>query len=97
MTKLDLKRVKAIAWKEFIQIKRDPRSLALALAIPIFLLFIFGYGLSLDIDHVRTVVWNQDADSQLVRSFLINFSNSNPSMISGSTGNCGVLMRGNKS
>jgi ABC-2 type transport system permease protein len=64
-----------VAWKEFIQIKRDPRSLGLAVAIPIFLLLIFGYGLSLDIDHVRTVVWNQDG-SQFSWDFLLNFKNS---------------------
>ena len=72
----NLKRIKAIAWKEFVQIKRDVRSLSLALAIPIFLLLIFGYGLSLDIDHVRTIVWNQDASSKLTRDFLLNFKNS---------------------
>lgn len=76
MTRQSLKRIKAIAWKEFVQIKRDPRSLGLALGIPIFLLLIFGYGLSLDIDHVRTVVWNQDASSQFSRDFLLNFKNS---------------------
>lgn len=76
MTKQNLRRIKAIAWKEFIQIKRDPRSLALALGIPIFLLLIFGYGLSLDIDHVRTVVWDQDASSKVTRDFLLNFKNS---------------------
>lgn len=75
MTKQNLRRIKAIAWKEFIQIKRDPRSLALALVIPIFLLVVFGYGLSLDIDHVRMVVWNQD-NSQFSRDFLLNFQNS---------------------
>ncbi|MDD3906358.1 MAG: ABC transporter permease [Candidatus Omnitrophica bacterium] len=76
MTKQSLKRIKAVAWKEFIQIKRDPRSLTLALGIPVFLLFLFGYALSLDIDHVRTVVWNQDASSELTRNFLLNFKNS---------------------
>ena len=76
MTAQSLKRIRAIALKEFIQIKRDPRSLGLALALPMFLLFIFGYGLSLDIDHVRTVVWNQDASSVLTRNFLLNFKNS---------------------
>ncbi|MDD5167117.1 MAG: ABC transporter permease [Candidatus Omnitrophica bacterium] len=73
---MNLIRVKAVAWKEFIQIRRDPRSLGLALAIPMFLLVIFGYGLSLDIDHVRTIVWNQDASSELTRNFLLNFKNS---------------------
>jgi ABC-2 type transport system permease protein len=76
MTRQSLRRIKSVAWKEFIQIKRDPRSLALALAIPVFLLLIFGYGLSLDIDHVRTVVWNQDAGSRISRDFLLNFKNS---------------------
>jgi len=73
---INIKRIRAIAWKEFIQIKRDPRSLALALGIPVFLLIIFGYGLSLDIDHVRTIVWNQDASSEVTREFLLNFKNS---------------------
>lgn len=72
---INFKRVLAVTNKEFIQIKRDPRSLGLALGIPIFLLFIFGYGLSLDIDHVRTAVWNQD-NSQFSRDFLLNFKNS---------------------
>ncbi|MFH0762429.1 MAG: ABC transporter permease [Candidatus Omnitrophota bacterium] len=76
MTKQAFRRIKAVAWKEFIQIKRDPRSLGLSLVIPVFLLLIFGYGLSLDIDHVRTVVWNQDASSELTRNFLLNFKNS---------------------
>ncbi|MDD5042946.1 MAG: ABC transporter permease [Candidatus Omnitrophica bacterium] len=73
---MNFKRVLAISSKEFIQIRRDPRSLALALFIPVLLLLIFGYGLSLDIDRVRTVVWNQDASSQLSRDFLLNFRNS---------------------
>ncbi|MBU1869610.1 MAG: ABC transporter permease [Candidatus Omnitrophica bacterium] len=76
MTGQSLKRIKAVAWKEFVQIKRDLRSLGLALGIPIFMLLIFGYGLSLDIDHVRTVVWNQDASSEVTREFLLNFKNS---------------------
>ncbi|MFA5157123.1 MAG: ABC transporter permease [Candidatus Omnitrophota bacterium] len=70
---MNLKRILAISSKEFIQIKRDPRSLGLAIVIPVILLLIFGYGLSLDIDRVRTVVWNQDASSQVTRDFLLNF------------------------
>lgn len=73
---MNLKRIGAIANKEFIQIKRDPRSLGLALVIPVLLLLIFGYGLSLDIDKVPTVIWNQDASSQVSRDFLLNFKNS---------------------
>lgn len=87
MTRESLKRIKALAWKEFIQIKRDPRSLGMALAIPVFMLLIFGYGLSLDIDHVRTLVWNQDASSQVTRDFLLNFKNSKYFRIVGYTDN----------
>jgi len=87
MTGQSLKRIKAVAWKEFIQIKRDVRSLGLALAIPIFMLLIFGYGLSLDIDHVRTLVWNQDASSKVTRDFLLNFKNSKYFKITGYTDN----------
>ena len=87
MMRLNLRRIKAIAWKEFIQIRRDPRSLGLALAIPIFLLLIFGYGLSLDIDHVPTMVWNQDSSSELTRDFMLNFQNSRYFKITGYTDN----------
>jgi len=73
---MNFKRVLAISSKEFIQIRRDPRSLGLALVIPVLLLLIFGYALSLDIDRVQTVVWNQDASSRLSRDFLLNFKNS---------------------
>ncbi|MFZ5800179.1 MAG: ABC transporter permease [Candidatus Omnitrophota bacterium] len=90
---MNVKRIKAIAWKEFVQIKRDPRSLTLALGIPIFLLLIFGYGLSLDIDHVRTVVWNQDASSKLTRDFLRNFGYSKFFKIVGETDNYRDIQR----
>lgn len=82
-----LTRIRAVAKKEFIQIRRDPRSLAMALVIPIFLLLIFGYGLSLDIDHVRMLVWNQDASSEVTRDFLLNFKNSKYFKITGYTDN----------
>jgi ABC-2 type transport system permease protein len=84
---MNLKRVRAIALKEFTQIKRDPRSLGLAIVIPVFLLLIFGYGLSLDIDHVKTIVWNQDASSQFSQDFLLNFKNSKYFDIVGYTDN----------
>ena len=88
-----LKRIKAVAWKEFVQIKRDARSLGLALAIPVFMLLIFGYGLSLDIDHVRMLIWNQDASSQLTSDFLLNFKNSKYFEITGYTDNYQDIQR----
>ena len=72
---MNLKRVQAIARKEFIQIIRDYRSLALAIVVPILLLILFGFALSLDVNNVPLVIWDQDK-SQTSLDFLLNFKNS---------------------
>jgi len=72
---MKLRRVNALAKKEFIQIIRDPRSMGLAIAIPVLLVFLFGYALSLDVDNVPTVIWDQD-NSQVSRDFILDFHNS---------------------
>ena len=69
---MNLRRARAIFNKEFIQIWRDPRSLAMAFVIPMLLLVLFGYALSLDIDNIPMAVWNQDG-SQTSIHFLDNF------------------------
>ncbi len=45
-------RLKGLVRKEFVQIVRDPSSIAIAFLMPFFLLVLFGYGVSLDADHV---------------------------------------------
>lgn len=45
-------RLKGLVHKEFVQIVRDPSSIAIAFLMPFFLLVLFGYGVSLDADHV---------------------------------------------
>lgn len=45
-------RLQGLVRKEFLQIVRDPSSIAIAFLMPIFLLTLFGYGVSLDADHV---------------------------------------------
>lgn len=57
-------RLKAVAWKEFIQIFRDPTSLALAVSIPVLLLVLFGYALTLDVDRIPTVIHDMDRTPQ---------------------------------
>lgn len=47
-----LLRFKALVRKEFLQIVRDPSSIAIAFLMPLLLLLLFGYGVSLDADHV---------------------------------------------
>ena len=56
---MNLRRLKAVARKEFIHVFRDWRSLFLALAIPMVLILLFGYALDLDLRNVPTVVWDQ--------------------------------------
>ncbi|MBU2550068.1 MAG: ABC transporter permease [Proteobacteria bacterium] len=57
---MSLRRVKALARKEFIQMTRDPLSLIGALFIPLMMIFLFGYALSLDVDRIPTVVLDLD-------------------------------------
>ncbi len=45
-------RIRGLVRKEFLQIVRDPSSVAIAFVMPIFLLVLFGYGVSLDADRV---------------------------------------------
>ncbi|MFH1651187.1 MAG: ABC transporter permease [Chloroflexota bacterium] len=51
-------RIGSIIVKEFIQLSRDRRSMALVLLIPIIQMSIFGYALSTDIKNIATVVWD---------------------------------------
>lgn len=72
---MKLVRVKAIARKEFIQIRRDPFSLAMALLMPAMLLFIFAYAISFDVDNIPTAVYDQDKSS-LSRELVAQFTES---------------------
>ena len=54
------RRVRAMARKEFLHIVRDTRSLVMALLVPLFMLVLFGYALSLDVDHIPTLIVDQD-------------------------------------
>ncbi len=47
-----LMRLKGLVKKEFLQIARDPSSIAIAFLMPLFLLVLFGFGVSLDADHL---------------------------------------------
>jgi len=47
-----LMRLRGLVRKEFLQVARDPSSLAIAFVLPVILLLLFGYGVSLDATHV---------------------------------------------
>ncbi len=57
-------RLFAIARKEMIQLRRDPRSLLLAFALPLLLLVIFGYAISWDVGDIRIAVLDQDRSAE---------------------------------
>lgn len=50
----------AVIAKEFRQIRRDPRTLAVLVFVPAILLFLFGYVLSFDVTHIATGVLDLD-------------------------------------
>lgn len=60
-------RVGALAGKEALHIRRDPRTLALALGMPVVMLLLFGYGVSFDIDHLPVALVDRD-HSELSRA-----------------------------
>jgi len=72
---MNLRRLKAVAKKEFIHVLRDPRSLMMGIGMPMLLLFLFGYALTLDVDRVPLVVWDQAGTAQS-REFISRFSGS---------------------
>jgi ABC-2 type transport system permease protein len=66
------RRVAAIAWKEVIQIRRDPLSLLIILVMPLIQLFMFGYGVNLDVKHVPLCVFDRD-NTQTSQDLLKHF------------------------
>jgi ABC-2 type transport system permease protein len=72
---MNLRRLKAVAKKEFLHVVRDPRSLMMGIGMPMLLLFLFGYALTLDVDRVPLVVWDQ-AETTQSREFISRFSGS---------------------
>ncbi|MBW2092097.1 MAG: ABC transporter permease [Deltaproteobacteria bacterium] len=57
---MSLRRIKAMAKKEIIQIRRDIRVLIAAIFMPMLLILLFGYALSLDVDNIPTLVLDLD-------------------------------------
>ena len=67
-----LRRLKAIAVKEVLQIWRDPRSLMIALLMPFTQMFLLGYGVSLDLKHIPVCTFDREA-SQNSQALLKQF------------------------
>ncbi len=72
---MSARRLWAIAWKEFLHVGRDPRSLAMGIAMPLILLLLFGYALTLDVDRVPLVVWDR-SQTPTSREYVSRFAGS---------------------
>lgn len=70
---IDTHRLGAIARKEWIQLRRDPRSMILAFLLPIFLLLFFGYAINWDVREIPVAVLDQDrsdASRELIQALV---------------------------
>jgi ABC-2 type transport system permease protein len=69
---MNARRAWAVARKESLHIRRDPRSLGLAIGIPMLMLILFGYALTLDVDRIPLVVRdlsNTPASREFIAAF----------------------------
>lgn len=69
---MSMRRLMAVARKETIQLRRDPRSLLMAFFLPALLLVLFGYAITWDVDDIQTAVLDQD-NSARSRELLDSF------------------------
>ena len=70
-----LQRLRALIYKETIQILRDRRTLILFFALPLIELFLFAYAVSLTVTHLPTAVLDQSLDTRS-RDFIKTMVNS---------------------
>jgi ABC-2 type transport system permease protein len=54
-----MRKLLALTWKEFMQLRRDPITLRLIIFIPLFQTMVFGYAINFDVKHLRTVVLDE--------------------------------------
>ena len=57
-----MRRVRAIAVKEVLQVWRDPRSLMIALLLPFTQMFLLGYGVNLDLKHLPVCTFDREGE-----------------------------------
>lgn len=55
-----MKRIRAIAHKEFLHILRDPRSLAFAILMPLMMVLLYGYAINMDLRNLRVGILDND-------------------------------------
>ncbi|MGD2216239.1 MAG: ABC transporter permease [Gemmatimonadales bacterium] len=68
-------RLWAMARKETIQLRRDPRSLVMAFLLPVALLLFFGYAISYDVNNIEMAVLDEN-NSERSRALIDAFESS---------------------
>ncbi|MGE0047200.1 MAG: ABC transporter permease, partial [Hyphomonadaceae bacterium] len=69
------KRLAAVFFKEFVQMRRDRLTFGMLIGIPVIQLLLFGYAINTDPRHMPTVVEMRE-DGVFARSFLAGLRNS---------------------
>ena len=64
MSTLSRTRLMAMARKEVLHLRRDPRSLLLAFLLPALLVVLFGYAITWDLEDIQTAVLDLDGSSR---------------------------------
>ena len=54
-----MRRLLALTWKEFMQLKRDPVTLRFIIVVPLMQTLVFGYAINYDVKHMRTIVLDE--------------------------------------
>ncbi|MFH1263997.1 MAG: ABC transporter permease [Pseudomonadota bacterium] len=70
-----MRKIAAIALKEFRQIRRDPLSLVMLLAFPAVMLLLYGYALNFDVKHVPLAVQDRSRSAES-RDLVAGFTHS---------------------
>ena len=61
---MSLERLRAIFWKEFIQMRRDRATLGLMLGVPVMQLMLFGFAIRQEVRNLPTVVFDMSHSQQ---------------------------------
>ena len=83
-----MRRITAIAFKEFLHILRDPRSLVVALVMPLMMVLLYGYAIDMELRRLPVAVL--DLDHSSASRALISSAGA-PSVSSRSTASCAPL------
>src|SRR5579872_6655401 len=67
------KSIYPIMWKEFKQIRRDSRTLAVLFIVPTLLMLFVGLAVNFDVTHIKLAIFDDDRSNQsrdLIHSFV---------------------------